>query len=394
MRLTIEHAKTRLGAGYPRVKRDSPTQNLLLLASLAMMTIQKNLRSCDKEGRVSVFGKPTPVWDGRRLSLSDLEAPLAVCSCEGVVFGLSPSAARIFELVGMSFSKLPAPLPKQLRKILERAGPGTQVDWRASGSSHCIGVTYHCLGHTHWVLSLREITDHKITLSQNLYRSTQQVFARLLLGTAHDLRSPLSSMTFNVEVLRDRWRSMSEGEIDSMLEQISLGCQRELNAVEALLGAVRPPSSGQISLGVLFDRIQAMLRPLFRSGSNRLQLDVEREIEVRGTPLTLQHVFVNLLNNACEASTKSTTVSVSSRREAQQVVLDVVDDGPGIPNGVWEHVFDPFYTTKRHGSGLGLCLAREAVREVGGDLLLHPFTGRGAHFEVQLALGTPLGEVA
>lgn len=337
-------------------------------------------------------------WDGRRIVLEKVRTPLAVCSRDGVLLGLSPPAREIFERVGIAPSKLPVPLVPELHQKLEAAGPETQVDWHPPGTDRCLGVTYYPLGSEHVLLSMQEITDRKTTLSQSVYRSTQDVFARLLLGTAHDLRSPLSSMTFNIEVLRRRWREMEPERIDALLDQLAEGCQRELAAVDALLDRARPSSSGQTELGQLFDRISELLGPRFREGENQLKLAIERGVEVRGTELTLEHIFVNLINNACDAADGAAKIQVwsASRHSADEgISLHIVDDGPGIPPAARASIFDPFFSTKSHGSGLGLCLAREAAREIGGDLrLLEPAEGEGAHFEVRLRLGARRHEAA
>jgi signal transduction histidine kinase len=125
------------------------------------------------------------------------------------------------------------------------------------------------------------------------------------------------------------------------------------------------------------------------------QIAVERDydrslpkLSVRGSELN--QVWTNLLDNAidvlCENGGKG-TITVRTKREGDQVVVEVADDGPGMPDDVRERIFDPFYTTKPAGSGTGLGLdtARRIVEERHrGTLTVESEPGRGTTFRVWL----------
>src|SRR5690606_3442005 len=94
-------------------------------------------------------------------------------------------------------------------------------------------------------------------------------------------------------------------------------------------------------------------------------------------------------HNATEAACAPLLVRIAATSRRDLVIVDVVDDGPGIPASVRPHVFKPFFTTRVDGTGLGLTMAQEAARELGGDLKLLE-SEAGAHF--QLRLRRPVSE--
>lgn len=112
---------------------------------------------------------------------------------------------------------------------------------------------------------------------------------------------------------------------------------------------------------------------------------MEREVYVTGNLLTIEQIFVNLVFNSLEASQRPTAVHVWARVEAQTVRVLVEDDGPGIRADHRHLVFEPMFTTKEHGVGLGLTSARESARSAGGDIQLVRWS-QGTAFEVTLPI--------
>jgi signal transduction histidine kinase len=99
---------------------------------------------------------------------------------------------------------------------------------------------------------------------------------------------------------------------------------------------------------------------------------------VRGVPIALNEVWSALLQNAIDAAVAgSGTVAVRVRAERGTVIVEVADDGPGVPVAIRDQVWDPFFTTKDvgAGTGLGLAIARRVVLEHGGEIALDSVPG-------------------
>jgi len=118
----------------------------------------------------------------------------------------------------------------------------------------------------------------------------------------------------------------------------------------------------------------------------RIDLDLSEDAPAMASPDGLTQVLVNLLNNARQACSSGATVYVRTRVENGAVLIDVDDEGPGIPEELSARVFEPFFTTKGHGqgTGLGLSVSRQIVERFGGSLRYEPRPSGGSRFTVTL----------
>jgi signal transduction histidine kinase len=201
---------------------------------------------------------------------------------------------------------------------------------------------------------------------------------------AHDLRSPLSSIVYNVDLLQTRAGELSMSARE-LLRETQLAADQMRRTIAGLLDFVRlgPPVIATQSLRETFDRVSSLLRPVFRAGAHELRIELHHEhVRLRGNPLTIEQIFVNLLVNATESAGRPVHIRITSehlaaasgprpvRAPGDLVRIRVTDDGPGIPADLVATVFEPFVTSKPHGTGLGLTIAREAAQSLGGYLAL------------------------
>jgi len=100
----------------------------------------------------------------------------------------------------------------------------------------------------------------------------------------------------------------------------------------------------------------------------------------------LQQIFLNIINNAIDAIGKDGLISIITRLQETEVVVQIKDSGPGIPPNILQHIFDPFFTTKSpgKGTGLGLSIAYGLVKKIGGEITVNSEIGKGATFEIRL----------
>ena len=107
-----------------------------------------------------------------------------------------------------------------------------------------------------------------------------------------------------------------------------------------------------------------------------------------GSGIELEQAFVNLIRNACEASKQSQVVTVSAVREAERAVIEVRDEGVGIPQEIVDEILDPFFTTrlKEGGTGLGLSVAHGVITDHGGSIDIESAIGEGTRIRVALPL--------
>ncbi|CAN5877816.1 response regulator [soil metagenome] len=221
---------------------------------------------------------------------------------------------------------------------------------------------------------------------------------RLLAGIVHEIRGPLSVIRGNAELLRMSLDEQSPSL--QWLDPIVRSVQTLQARLEHLMAAVRggPASLRPLELAPLVREAA----DLFRKGSDlwqgRIAVLVEQEADlppVLADAGRLLQVLLNLLANAREAILGhggQGRIVVRSRRATdpdsgrEGVVVEVADSGPGIPEGVLDRLFEPFFTTKSDGSGYGLYLALEIVREHSGRISACNAPEGGACFSTWLPL--------
>jgi signal transduction histidine kinase len=218
---------------------------------------------------------------------------------------------------------------------------------------------------------------------------------KLLAGIVHEIRGPLSVIRGNAELMK---LSLSEDhEALQWVEPIIRGCQLLQVRLEHLMAAVRvgPSRLQRMDLGPLvreaIDLFEKGTDP--RSEGVRVEAEFRDKIPaVNADPGRLIQVLLNLLSNAYEAvatagsgGTIWVAVDRAQRGDAANWArIEVYDSGPGIPQNVLNRVFEPFFTTKPTGSGYGLYLASEILREHGGHLEARNLPQGGACFTLWL----------
>lgn len=228
---------------------------------------------------------------------------------------------------------------------------------------------------------------------------------RLMAGIIHEIRSPLSVIRGSAELLR---MNIGGGDPNSQwIESIMRGTQLLQIRLEHLMAAVRsgPPDLKPVELNELIQESVA----LFMKGLPLDDRKVAVEIDAASTAPwvmadsgRLMQVLFNLMSNAREAIVSTERegrirLRTSSHEEEGRLWgrIDVVDDGPGIPESHRARVFEPFFTTKEGGTGYGLYLAREILGEQSATIEVRNVDGGGACFSISIPVaGEPAGTTA
>jgi two-component system, NtrC family, C4-dicarboxylate transport sensor histidine kinase DctB len=208
---------------------------------------------------------------------------------------------------------------------------------------------------------------------------------QITAGVAHEINQPVAAIrTFaeNAELFLERGKP--EGTRDSLAHIIALTA-RIGSITNELRGFARKrtPEAGAVALDTVIDGV------LLLAGDRVRELVAVAPFDpataVFGDRVRLEQVLLNLLQNAAEALVETPGARIAvSVTAGDPVTLLVADNGPGLPADVADDAFTPFVTGKAQGLGLGLGIARDIVREFGGDIVLAPSPLGGAAFEVRL----------
>ncbi len=231
---------------------------------------------------------------------------------------------------------------------------------------------------------------------QRLQRNTQD----FLSTVSHELRTPLTVVQGLAATLSDRWDALEHERRRDLLHRVDANADRLAVMVTRLL------DTSQVSRDALQVRLsEVRLDPLLRSSVDRLDevltgyevvLDVDDRLYVEVDPVLFEHVIDNLLVNVATHTPSGTTAVVSARSRGDRIVIEVVDDGPGVDDEDLPHLLERFYRggDKSHrastrGLGLGLALAAEVVTNHGGRLEVGQGPGGGASFRFDVTAAPP-----
>jgi two-component system, NtrC family, sensor kinase len=213
---------------------------------------------------------------------------------------------------------------------------------------------------------------------------------RLAAGLAHEIGNPLGAMLGYVEILRRPGQGDDPGLAQDVLDRLYREIERIHRIMQDLLAYSRPPPERvlPVDVGEVVQAALELMRPQPRFREVTLLSEIPGDLPlVTASPGRLTQVLVNLLLNAADAVGGRGEVRVRAHRDAQSVLVEIEDSGPGVPAADRERIFDPFFTTKApgQGTGLGLSTSLGLCETFGATLTLRNTPpGHGATFVVRL----------
>ncbi|MCZ2074671.1 MAG: sensor histidine kinase [Bryobacteraceae bacterium] len=208
---------------------------------------------------------------------------------------------------------------------------------------------------------------------------------QLSAGLAHEIRNPLASISGAAGILQRTQRLDSRGQ--KCLDIITNECRRLNGLLTNFLNFARPraPHLQLVQLDPILDNVIALASHAIRGKTVNLQkLTAQNLPSVECDPEQLEQVLLNLMINAIEASPENEPVTLSAGASGASVAIRVIDYGHGVAAADIDKLFDPFFTTKENGTGLGLSVAHQIVRQMGGSLVAERNPEKGMTFSVIL----------
>jgi signal transduction histidine kinase len=205
---------------------------------------------------------------------------------------------------------------------------------------------------------------------------------------AHEVGTPLNLISGHVQLLSAR---TDDAKARERLELISSQIARIERIVRNMLDATRRPQPQleALDLNSLLRRIFEVTAPTLATRQVELTTELAEDLPlIRGDHEQLQQVFINLINNSLDAMPQGGKLSFKTAVLAGQAVVNCRDTGEGIRAEVKPRIFDPLFTTKLRGrgTGLGLAVAQQIVREHGGVIAVESEPGQGAEFQIRLPI--------
>jgi two-component system NtrC family sensor kinase len=220
-------------------------------------------------------------------------------------------------------------------------------------------------------------------------RRTERLVAmgRLAAHVTHEVRNPLNSIRLNVEMLQEDVAGTLP-EATRMLESVVREVDHLTEITDQYLRLVRlpEPKLERVDLAKMIEEVASFLTPEMQRANVRLALALDRVAPVPSDEGQLRQALFNLCRNAREAMPEGGVIQIALRELDGHVLLTVSDQGSGIPVEEREKIFDLFYTTKQHGTGLGLALTQQIIVAHRGRIRCLGGAEGGTSFEIRLPL--------
>ncbi len=229
--------------------------------------------------------------------------------------------------------------------------------------------------HLGYVMLIHDITESKREHEENLESEKLNALTFLAAGVAHEIGNPLTSLDIHLQLLNRKINKLQQDDKEDLSKLLGTAKQeikRLDNILKQFLHALRPQDS---------ERKQAQLHKILQSTLETLEAElIEREVKItldlaENLPLIeidtgqIQQAFYNLIRNAGQAITASNgQITIGTTYTDHEIIVSITDNGKGISPEHMGALFEPFRTTKKSGTGLGLLIVRRIIRDHGGEM--------------------------
>jgi PAS domain S-box-containing protein len=280
-------------------------------------------------------------------------------------------------------------------------------------------------GSTGVALILHDATEARQKTFEAIETERIQALTLLAASVAHEIGNPLNALHIHLQLMERQVRKLAAtrarpaatarpslrgraravpapapaeaaqeaAEIAGKLTQYLTVAKGEIGRLDYIvtqfLQAIRPtaPQPKPAELNDVVEKTIELLRPELDNRGLHVKLKLARQLPVASLDAgQIQQVLVNLIKNAIQAMTSGGTLTLQTGEGADGIWMSVADTGGGIPQEQLNRIFEPFYTTKKKGSGLGLMIVQRIVRAHGGRIELESQVGRGTTFRIWLPL--------
>ena len=244
--------------------------------------------------------------------------------------------------------------------------------------------------HAGYALIMRDFTERHREAQETLESERVAALQLLAAGVAHEIGNPLNSLTIHLQLLERRLRKLPEEERDQFTEPLAIA-QEEIKRLDTIvtqfLRAIRPAPLHRAphDLNSLVRDAAEFLKPELKSRNVLLELDLAPGLPVLDVDEDqLKQAFYNIIKNASEAMKQGGLLKIRTTADGEWINVTFSDTGGGMTQETMARVFEPYFTTKKTGSGLGLMITQRIVRAHGGEVVLESDPGRGLRLTMRL----------
>jgi len=348
-------------------------QNVRILATDVLASIDQGvittdqngvIQSVNPHGRVLIETEADPKFGGRK-RLTKSHQPLSSL-CQAVLQNRTALPDIDYTVTEGEYSRV------------LRAGCSLLRD----KSQRCLGT----------VLLVRDVTKKVLTEKQLRRMERFTGLGSLAAGLQHEIKNPLSALSLHIQLLEESLRAQHRD--DPAVNESMAVLQEEIKRINQVLEGFRDYASFDalqitcIDAKELLARVVDLVKPQASAQNIELLTDLPSQpLNFAIDTVRLEQVLLNLLVNAFTASPAGSTVTLKLKQYEQSAQIEVTDSGCGVPESLREKIFEPYFTTRSSGTGMGLALCEKIVQQHGGSIDLQN-RNPGSAFVVSLPLTT------
>jgi signal transduction histidine kinase len=239
---------------------------------------------------------------------------------------------------------------------------------------------------------MRDITESRRSTEETIHSERLSALTMLAAGVAHELGNPLNSLHIHLQLLERKLRKVPERarkELVGVVEVAREEIQRLDTIIQQFLGAIRPAQlvTSVEDLNALVRECVDFLQPEIDDRNILVELELRPDLPLLEVDRTqMKQAVYNVIKNAFQAMRTGGILRIFTDHDDRIVSLTFADTGGGISQENMSKIFEPYFTTKSSGSGLGLLIVRRIVREHGGEIELVSNEGQGLTLTIRLPL--------
>lgn len=240
------------------------------------------------------------------------------------------------------------------------------------------------------VVILRDVTRERESETRTIESERLNAIMLLAAGVAHEIGNPLNSLTIHLQLMERELRALQPDDAKPIRELLEVA-QREVERLDQIISqflrALRPtqPSFERHSVREVLDQTLEFLKQEIRDRDVLVEVDAADDLpKALIDRAQIKQAFFNIIRNAIQAMSNGGLLKITLASNDRFVIASFKDTGPGIPAENLGSLFEPYFTTKAEGTGLGLMIVQRILRDHGGEIEVHSQVDSGTTFTLYL----------